>query len=124
MNEIYWLTRLDDLKTLIGFIIAFGVIALVFSIGAMIFNFDRYYDDEKLIYNTAKKLTIISSIIVFVLSIGTCFIPNTKEAYMIYGLGGTIDYIKSNEVAKQLPDKCIIALDKYLEDVTNKQNGY
>ena len=39
---------------------------------------------------------------------------------MIYGLGGTLDYIKSNEVAKQLPDKCIIALDKYLEEVDNE----
>lgn len=119
MNEIYWLTRLDDVKTLIGFIITFTAIALIFSIGAMIFNFDRYHDDEKLIYNTAKKITLISSIILFVFSIGTCFIPNTKEAYMIYGVGGTIDYIKSNEVAKQLPDKCIMALDKYLEEAIN-----
>lgn len=120
MNEIYWLTRLDDVKVLIGFIIAFAVTALIFGIGAMIFNFDRYHDDEKHMYNTGKKITIISSIIVFVLSIGTCFIPNTNEAYMIYGLGGTIDYIKSNEVAKKLPDKCIIALDKYLEEVDNE----
>lgn len=119
MNEIYWLTRLDDVKVLLGFIIAFTAIALIFSIGAMIFNFDRYHDDEKRIYNAAKKLTIISSIIVFVFSIGTCFIPNTKEACIIYGVGGTIDYIKSNEVAKQLPDKCIMALNKYLEETIN-----
>lgn len=123
MNEIYWLTRLDDLKMLIGFIIAFAVTALFFGIGTMGFNFDRYYDNEKLMYRMGKKLTIISSIIVFVFSIGTCFIPNTNEAYMIYGLGGTIDYVKSNDVAKQLPDKCIIALDKYLEDVDNEQNN-
>lgn len=122
MNEIYWLTRLDDLKTLIGFTIAFAVTALSFGIGTMGFNFDRYYDDEKLKYRMGKKITIISSIIIFVFSIGTCFIPNTNEAYMIYGLGGTIDYIKSNDVAKQLPDKCIIALDKYLEDIVDEQN--
>lgn len=120
MNEIYWITRLDDVKVLIGFIIAFAAIALIFGGGTMIFNFDSYHDDEKRIYNMGKKITIISSIIVFIFSIGTCFIPNTNEAYMIYGLGGTIDYIKSNEVAKQLPDKCIIALDKYLEGVDNE----
>jgi hypothetical protein len=74
MNEIYWLTRLDDVKVLIGFIIAFTAIALIFSIGIMIFNFDRYHDDEKRIYNAAKKITIISPIIVLVFSIGTCFI--------------------------------------------------
>jgi glucose uptake protein GlcU len=120
MNEIYWLTRLDDVKLLIGFIIGFAVVVLVFGIGAMMFNDDQHNDDEKHMYNTGKKITIISSIILFVFSIGTCFIPNTNEAYMIYGLGGTIDYIKSNEVAKQLPDKCIIALDKYLEEA-NKE---
>lgn len=122
MNEIYWLTRLDDVKMLIGFIIAFAVIAIVIGFGTIGFNFDRYYDDEKLKYDMGKKITIISSIILFVFSIGTCFIPNTNEVYMIYGLGGTIDYIKSNEAAKQLPDKCIIALDKYLENVANEQN--
>jgi hypothetical protein len=120
MNEIYWLTRLDDVKVLFGFIIAFTAIVLIFGGGAMIFNFDRYHDDEKRIYSAGKKITIISSIILFVFSIGTCFIPDTNEAYMIYGLGGTIDYIKSNEVAKQLPDKCIIALDKYLEGANNE----
>ena len=120
MNEIYWLTRLDDVKVLIGFIIVFAVTALIFGIGIMGFNFDRYYDSEKLKYRMGKKITIISSIILFVFSIGTCFIPNSNEAYMIYGLGGTIDYIKSNETAKQLPDKCIIALDKYLEEINNE----
>lgn len=120
MNEIYWLTRLDDVKVLIGFIIAAAAIVTIFGGGSMIFNFDRSYDDERRIYSAGKKITIISSIILFVFSIGTCFIPNTNEAYMIYGLGGTLDYIKSNEVAKQLPDKCIIALDKYLEEVDNE----
>ena len=48
MNEIYWLTRLDDVKVLIGFIIVFAVTALIFGIGIMGFNFDRYYDSEKL----------------------------------------------------------------------------
>ena len=120
MNEIYWLTRLDDVKTLVGFIIAFAVFALIFAIGTTLANFDRHYDDEKLKYRMGKKIAIICSIVVFVFSIGTCFIPTTGEAYMIYGLGGTIDYVKSNEVAKQLPDKCIIALDKYLEEELNK----
>ena len=53
------------------------------------------------------------------------FIPTTNEALMIYGVGGTIDYIKSNDTAKQLPDKCIKALDKWVENLneeTQKQN--
>jgi hypothetical protein len=33
----------------------------------------------------------------------------------IYGIGGTIDYLKSNETAKRIPDKCIKALDLYID---------
>ena len=40
---------------------------------------------------------------------------------MIYGIGGTIDYIKSNETAKQLPDKCIKALDKLVDNLNEKK---
>ena len=47
------------------------------------------------------------------------FIPTTKEALLIYGVGGTIDYVKSNPVAKKIPDKCIIALDKWVDSLSN-----
>lgn len=36
---------------------------------------------------------------------------------MIYRVGGTIDYIKENPTAKQLPDKCFKIIDKW----TNEQ---
>ena len=50
------------------------------------------------------------------------FIPTTNEALMIYGVGNTIDYVKSNETAKQLPDKYIKALDKWIENLTKEEN--
>lgn len=33
-------------------------------------------------------------------------------------IGGTIDYLKSNEKGTQLPDKCIDALDKFISEYT------
>lgn len=30
-----------------------------------------------------------------------------------------MDYLKSNPTAKQLPDKCIKALDKWIDDTMN-----
>ena len=42
---------------------------------------------------------------------------------MIYGIGGTIDYIKSNDTAKQIPDKCINALDKFIDEYVNEDNN-
>lgn len=50
------------------------------------------------------------------------FIPTKNEALLIYGVGGTIDYIKSNDTAKQLPDKCVKALDKWVENLTKEEN--
>ena len=41
---------------------------------------------------------------------------------MIFGVGGTIDYIKSNETINQLPDKCVKALDAWVESLN--QNKY
>lgn len=39
---------------------------------------------------------------------------------MIYGVDGTIEYLESNETAKQLPDKSIEALDKLLDEYLNE----
>lgn len=44
-------------------------------------------------------------------------IPSTKDALLIYGLGGSLDYIKGNDTAKKLPEKAIMALDRYLEEL-------
>ena len=55
--------------------------------------------------------------------LGVVFIPDTKEAYVIYGVGNTIDYLKNNETAKQLPDKAIQALDKWADKfLTEEEN--
>ena len=62
--------------------------------------------------------------ILIISTIGNTFIPDTKTLYVIYGIGGTLDYLKENKTAKQIPDKAILALDKYLneqlEDNDNK----
>lgn len=57
----------------------------------------------------------------FLLLIAQAFVPTTKQALIIYGVGGTIDYVKSCNKAKQLPDKAIIALDKYLESINEEE---
>ena len=53
----------------------------------------------------------------------TIFIPSTKNLLIIYGVGGTIDYLKENKDANKIPDKCVKALDKYLDDAYRKLVG-
>ena len=47
--------------------------------------------------------------------------PNTKEAMLIFGIGTTIDYVKQNDTLKQIPDKCINALDAWVDSLTEKE---
>ena len=66
----------------------------------------------------AKRCAVVFCVSIFI----NIFTPTTNEALLIYGVGGTIDYIKSNDTSKQLPDKCVKALDKYLDNLTKEEN--
>ena len=131
MNEVYWITRLDAIcKFLTTIAVVCFMISVVIGIFAMNNRFEaddyeeggKYYNcymqKFKMFLSYFKRfifVTIIACLINF-------FIPTTNEALMIYGVGGTIDYIKSNETAKQLPDKYIKALDKWVENLTKEEN--
>jgi heme/copper-type cytochrome/quinol oxidase subunit 2 len=133
MNEIYWITRLDNIHLLsmicmvIGIIIS-GIITIIYyaSNGQAIYDEAHGYvssaEENKGYKNTAKealKWCIPVTIIFCLLSL---FVPTTKEALAIYGIGGTVDYIKQNPTARQLPDKCINALDKWVDSWTKENN--
>ena len=70
-----------------------------------------------------KKCSIICIITTLFTGITSIFVPTSKDAMLIFGVGGTIDYIKSNETIKQIPDKCINALDAWVESLTEKESN-
>lgn len=121
MKEIYWLQRLGDLNTLmwVVFIIAIIVCMVVLGWRAVIWN-DVYFDSEENFVKIWRKILSKALIVSIVSVLGAIFIPTTKEMYVIYGVGGTIDYLKENETAKQLPDKVINALDKWVDEFNNE----
>ena len=114
MSELYWITRFDGILTAI---IIPMVILLIVSFALLIASCDVYDEEKKKLIR--KRAAICGSIGIFLL-IAQAFVPTTKQALIIYGVGGTIDYVKSNETAKKLPDKAIIALDKYLESINEE----
>lgn len=121
MSELYWLTRCDSLNTLGTVLLILGLIAVI--VMASLFIVSLYDEDEESLSASKKGLKFSLPILIFGALMVT-FIPTTKEALIIYGVGGTIDYIKSNKTAKQLPDKCIKALDKWVDKYSSdeKQN--
>jgi hypothetical protein len=72
--------------------------------------------------NLAKRLLKIVIPIFTISLLIEIFIPTTKEALTIYGVGGTVDYLKANPTARKLPDKCINALDKWVDSFSTEKN--
>lgn len=118
MSEIYWISRLDYICNLfIALSIIFGTIVVVGGFTLVVS--DRLDND----YPTILKIVKRSILILGFSLLGVIFLPNTKQAYMIWGLGGTIDYIKSNETVQKLPDKTIQCLDKFLDEYLNEEDS-
>ena len=123
MTEIYWLQRIGALSDLFNVMWIFATVVggffLVFAPLAIEVIKENNITDQ------AKKVAKTLAVVFVVGAIGSIITPSTKEMYAIYGLGGTIDYIKSNDKAKQLPDKCVDALTRYVDSVEkeNKDNN-
>ena len=114
MIEIYWIEMLDGITFLLVLI---GVIILILAAIMIVTSFsgedyDKKYEDDLPLRKNGVKLLFLS-LILFIICALT---PNTKQAYRIYGISATINYLKDNEEAKQLPDKGIKVLNKWADD--------
>ena len=125
MNEIYWITRLDLIS---GWLIGFAVISAIVTFIAIVAYIGNRSDYEKYCQDAYKRWAEFSSKL-FKISL-TCFLvfcsssiltPTTNEAMLIYGVGTTIDYVKQNNTLQQIPDKCINALDAWVDSLTEKE---
>lgn len=112
MSTLYWIMVLGNVCQAVDIIVILSLIATpLLTIGYIYSSTD---DDIEESFAKACK----ASYAVLAVSLILCiFIPSKKEMYMIYGVGGTIDYLKQNPTANQLPDKCIKAIDKWVDDL-------
>ena len=120
MNEIYWLTRIGVMGKVCEIISIAGIVILAIGVIVLPMLLDLLEDNE-LAKKTSKKAIRTFLVIWLFGLIGNFFIPTQKEVMVIYGLGSTIDYIKSNDKAKELPDKAVDALTKYLDDIDKEE---
>lgn len=116
MEEIYWITRLDGvLETIYVALALFGIIFVLCGLGVFVEKIEEV--DFRLPLKKGFKISIIALICLLIIRI---FVPTNKELMAIYGIGGTIDYIKSDSVATHLPSKAIKAIDLWLDEKTNE----
>lgn len=118
MELLYWITRFDALRMVFDTIlISSGALSGVLTIILIIGNTDL---EDRIFDSIVKYLKIFAVTFIITLTV-KAFVPSTKEALMIFGVGSTIEYLKGNEKAMQLPDKCIDALDAWVEELNKKE---
>lgn len=124
MSEMYWITRFEDINTICGIIgllsmMAGSLLLIAYLIQKQNVIEGKYnYAEEKKLSETLRECKNWSLSIGIVFTLIDMFIPTTKEAMLIWGVGSTIDYIKTNDKVQQLPDKCI---DAWVESLNEEK---
>lgn len=94
-STMYWITTCDAIiTTCILLSVVSSIIVLLFGLP----NDEEYR-------NRYKHITIISGIIAIITLLIAIFLPSERQWYKIYGIGGTIEYVKNNPKAQQLSNK-------------------
>lgn len=119
MSTLYWINVLDNIN---GLCIILFAISLILSIACFLVSF--FYNEDEVSFDYKGFIKIRNRIyaILFISALVIVFVPSRSQLYMIYGVGGTIDYLKGNPTAKELPDKCIKALDTWVDSVNKEKN--
>jgi hypothetical protein len=114
MNEIYWISRLDAILTVMGIICTLSVVALIgLGIMAWIDSQDEVFMSNKVRKKLFGRFSLVLIIVIPIL----IFVPSSKEAMVIWGVGKTIDYVQDHETFKELPNKCVKALEAWAESL-------
>lgn len=121
MSTLYWINVLNNISFLFALIF---ILSLIVSIGCALKNLTCDADEisETLNYKRFIKIKNWTYTLLIISTLVIIFVPSKRELYIIYGVGGTIDYLKENPTAKELPDKCIKALDTWVDNF-NKEEG-
>lgn len=117
MSDIYWITRIGCLQSVFEVVVILGVVLLVAYLLLFPLVLDVYTESEEWAKKLIRKANKTFFVAWAISLIGYFFTPSQKELIVIYGVGSTIDYIKSSDKAQKLPDKAIEALTRYLDSV-------
>lgn len=111
MWELYLLTRL-------GVIFPILVVIMIFAAGVLFMSvIDIVHDGV----GEKNRMFFKRSAVVLAISVlGIVIIPSKEDIMLIYGVGTTLDYLQDNEKVQQLPDKCVDALDAWVESLSEE----
>lgn len=114
MWELYLLTRLGMIFPVLVIIAALaGIISAIAGIDIVAEG-----DVER-----STKIFKRSAVVLLISTMGVVFVPTERDALLIYGVGATLDYLQDNEKVQQLPDKCVDALEAWVESLSEEKKS-
>lgn len=114
MKEIYWLSRLDGILTASGVLLTLSGVSIVALVLLSLID----GEDEYLMSAERRRKLLNRSVIICIITSLICsFVPSSKTAMAIWGVGSVIDYVQENESLKELPDKCVKALEAWADSL-------
>lgn len=118
MKNLYWFSVLDGFKVVcITAMIILIVTVVVLLITYIVMVAENENDSIRTKFG---KMTFKMFAALCVTSLFVIFVPSKEDMYVIYGVGKTLDYLKENPDAKNLPDKTVeflnVVMDEYIDE--------
>lgn len=124
MSTLYWINVLGNFYELCMLIFVISALFGITFILVTVFHEDDIKADlSKVGYKRFVKVRNTNCIALIISTLVLVFLPTKNQLYIIYGVGGAIDYLKDNPTAKELPDKCIKALDAWVDKLNKEGDG-
>lgn len=117
MSTIYWIMVVGNVCVAVAIIFILSLVATFLLTKEYMTRRDDDCFVQDGTYKIIAKACKVSYITLAVSMILCIFLPSKKDLYMIYGVGGTLDYLKQNPTASKLPDKFIKAIDKWADSL-------
>lgn len=117
MNSYWLLYLIEQADNFIAFLsIILLIISILFIVFIIVASIARDEKEKELAKKHLKKITPILAVLI----LSVTLLPSTKSCYRIIGLGTVMEYSKTNEKVKELPDNLIKAVNNYLEKDVSK----
>ncbi|MBO5080432.1 MAG: hypothetical protein J6B82_06075 [Bacteroidaceae bacterium] len=127
MSELYWIMVLDKVL-FVSSVVMFtaGLVAFIswivyLSLGANARWRKDETDSDWLSYKKAKGIASKSFTACIIATSISVFAPSKEQMYMIVGVGTAIDYVQESESVRQLPDKCVDALNRWVDSLNKEE---
>lgn len=115
---IYFITILDNLHCISMVLSILGLFGTILTCMACVIDEDEAKDALVI------KLRKLSIIFLSIFAPIALFVPNSKQAAMIFAVGTTIEYVQNNEKIKELPDKAVLCLDKFIDEYLKEEENH